>query len=176
MNDPMAEITQQVTDQVLQRLSNGDYILIIAAVQAKNIKNWGNLPEGGPVYGGVAVVVSDTDGTARRVTSEAIAAYVQNAVNAHAPYVDAQTKTMWYWDDGAKAYRDSGVSVVGPPGPPGPAGKQGPQGLNGVAVAAAGQYALNIDERGHLLLVYTGDTAPNLSIREDGHLVLEVPE
>ncbi len=172
----MAEITQQVTDQILQRLSNGDYLLIITAAQARNIQNWGDLPEGGPVYGGVAVVVSDTDGTARRVTSQAIAAYVQNAVNAHAPYVDAQTKTIGHWDDSVKADRDSGVSVVGPPGPPGPAGKQGPQGLNGVAVAAAGQYAFNVDKRGHLLCYYTGDTAPALSIRDDGHLVLEVPE
>ncbi len=172
----MAEINEQITDQVLVRLSNGNYLLIVGAVQATNIKNWGDLPEGGPVYGGEGVLVSATDGTARRVTSEAIASYVQNAVNAHAPYVDAKTKTMWYWDGSAKAYKDSGVSVVGPPGPPGPAGVQGPQGLNGVAVAAAGQYALNIDERGHLLLVYTGDTAPGLSIREDGHLVLEVPE
>ncbi len=172
----MAEITQQVTDQVLQRLSNGDYILIITAAQARNIKNWGDLPEGGPVYGGEGVLVSATDGTARRVTSQAIASYVQNAVNAHAPYVDAKTKTMWYWDDSAKAYRDSGVSVVGPPGPPGPEGKQGLQGLNGVAVAAAGQYAFNVDARGHLLLTYTGDTPPALSIRNDGHLILEVSD
>ncbi len=172
----MAEIMEQVTDQVLQRLSNGDYILIIVAAQAKNIKNWGDLPEGGPIYGGEGVLVSATDGTARRVTSDAIASYVQNAVNAHAPYVDAQTKTMWYWDDSAKAYRDSGVSVVGPPGAAGATGPQGPQGLNGVAVAAEGHYALNIDKRGHLLLIYTGDTAPALSIRDDGHLILEVPE
>ncbi len=172
----MAEINEQITDQVLVRLSNGNYLLIVGAVQATNIKNWGDLPEGGPVYGGEGVVVSDTDGTARRVTSEAIASYVQNAVNAHAPYVDAKTKTMWYWDDGAKAYRDSGVSVVGPPGPPGPAGAQGPQGLNGVAVAAAGQYAFNVDERGHLLCYYTGDTPPAFSINEDGHLIFEIPE
>ncbi len=172
----MAGIIEQVTDQVLQRLYNGDYVLIIAAAQAKNIKNWGDLPAGGQVYGGEGVLVSATDGTARRVTSQAIAAYVQNAVNAHAPYVDAQTKTMWYWDDSTKAYKDSGVSVVGPPGPPGPDGKQGPQGLNGVAVAAAGQYAFNVDERGHLLCYYTGDTPPALSINEDGHLILEVPE
>lgn len=171
----MAEVTQQITDQVLARLSSGNYILIVGAVQAANIKNWGDLPEGA-VYGGVALAASDTDGTGKRITAEAIASYVQNAVNAHLPYVDAQTKTVWQWDADAGAYADSGISVVGPPGATGATGATGPQGVSGVAVAAEGQYAFNVDENGHLLVYYTGDAAPAFSLSEDGHLILEISD
>ena len=63
---------------------------------------------------------------------------------------------------------------AGPTGPAGPQGPQGPQGINGVAVAAEGQYAFNVDENGHLILYYTGDTAPDFEIGEDGHLYLNI--
>lgn len=62
----------------------------------------------------------------------------------------------------------------GPEGPQGPSGPQGERGINGVAVEADGIYAFNVDENGHLILSYTGDTAPNFSINENGHLLLEV--
>lgn len=60
--------------------------------------------------------------------------------------------------------------VQGPAGPQGIQGPQGPQGINGVAVAAEGQYAFNVDENGHLILYYSGNTDPDFSIGEDGHL------
>lgn len=64
----------------------------------------------------------------------------------------------------------------GEPGPQGAQGIQGPpgpQGPSGVAVAAEGQYAFNI-ENGHLILYYTGDSAPDFDIGEDGHLYLNI--
>lgn len=64
--------------------------------------------------------------------------------------------------------------LTGPQGPAGLQGEQGPQGLNGVAVAADGQYAFNVDENGHLIVSYTGANAPNFSIDKNGHLILEI--
>lgn len=67
----------------------------------------------------------------------------------------------------------------GKQGEPGPQGQQGiqgppgPQGPSGVAVAAEGQYAFNIED-GHLILYYTGDSAPDFEIGEDGHLYLNI--
>lgn len=67
--------------------------------------------------------------------------------------------------------------IIGPQGPTGPIGPQGPQGergINGVAVEAAGFYAFNVDDNGHLILSYTGDQAPDFSIGSNGHLVLNI--
>lgn len=63
---------------------------------------------------------------------------------------------------------------AGPQGVEGPQGVPGPRGINGVAVAASGTYAFNVNEDGHLILNYTGDTAPDFSINEDGHLILNL--
>lgn len=63
---------------------------------------------------------------------------------------------------------------TGPQGAQGIQGPPGPQGTNGVAVAAEGQYAFNVDENGHLILYYTGDTPPDFEIKEDGHLYLNI--
>ena len=63
---------------------------------------------------------------------------------------------------------------AGPQGVEGPQGVPGPRGINGVAVAASGTYAFNVNEDGHLILSYTGDTAPDFSINEDGHLILNL--
>ena len=43
--------------------------------------------------------------------------------------------------------------IQGPQGPQGIQGPPGPQGINGVAVAAEGQYAFNVDSNGHLILL-----------------------
>lgn len=64
--------------------------------------------------------------------------------------------------------------ATGPTGPQGGQGPPGPQGINGVAVAADGQYAFNVNEDGDLILSYTGDTAPNMRINENGELILTV--
>ena len=64
---------------------------------------------------------------------------------------------------------DTGAQgAVGPQGAQGVEGPPGPQGINGVTVAANGQYAFNVDERGHLILSYTGEEAPNMHIDENG--------
>lgn len=64
--------------------------------------------------------------------------------------------------------------VAGPQGQQGIQGPPGPQGISGVAVAADGQYAFNVDENGHLILSYTGNTAPDFEIGEDGHLYFTI--
>ena len=64
--------------------------------------------------------------------------------------------------------------ATGPAGAEGKQGPPGPQGISGVAVAADGQYAFNVNEDGDLILSYTGDTAPNMHINEDGYLILTI--
>ena len=63
---------------------------------------------------------------------------------------------------------------TGPTGADGKQGPPGPPGINGVAVAADGQYAFNVNADGHLILSYTGDTAPNMRINGEGHLILTI--
>lgn len=62
---------------------------------------------------------------------------------------------------------------TGPQGPQGIQGSPGPQGINGVVVEAQGTYAFDVNGEGHLILHYTGD-APDFSINEDGHLMLNI--
>lgn len=64
--------------------------------------------------------------------------------------------------------------ATGATGAQGIRGEQGKPGLNGVALAADGIYAFNVDENGHLILSYTGDDVPNFEINESGHLILTV--
>lgn len=67
-------------------------------------------------------------------------------------------------------------------GPAGPAGPQGPRGDTGTAVAVetTGMYYFNVDNNsesqtfGHLFLTYTGETAPDFAINDDGHLIWTV--
>ena len=66
--------------------------------------------------------------------------------------------------------------IQGPQGPQGIQGPSGPQGINGVAVAAEGQYAVNVDSNGHLILFYEGNTTPDFSIGANGHLYYNFEE
>lgn len=66
--------------------------------------------------------------------------------------------------------------IQGPQGPQGIQGPSGPQGINGVAVAAEGQYAFNVDSNGHLILFYEGNTTPDFSIGANGHLYYNFEE
>lgn len=59
-------------------------------------------------------------------------------------------------------------------GPQGIQGIQGPRGIDGVVVEAEGQIGFSVNEAGHLLVTYSGDTPPAYSLGEDGHLYLEV--
>lgn len=63
---------------------------------------------------------------------------------------------------------------TGPKGEQGDQGPPGPQGINGVAVAAEGQFAFNVNEEGSLILYYTGSEVPDFSIHEDGHLYMNI--
>lgn len=58
----------------------------------------------------------------------------------------------------------------GEQGPPGPQGAPG-----GPAIEAEGLYGLYINEQGHLIVGYTGNTIPTFSIKSDGHLHYELP-
>lgn len=72
---------------------------------------------------------------------------------------------------------DTGVTAAGADGQnglQGPPGEKGEPGINGVAVATTGTYAFNVDENGHLIVMYTGDIAPDFSINSDGHLILNI--
>ena len=64
--------------------------------------------------------------------------------------------------------------ATGPQGPKGETGPKGDRGIDGVAVAADGQYAFNVNSEGHLIVSYTGTEAPKFRIAPDGHLKLEV--
>ena len=45
------------------------------------------------------------------------------------------------------------------------------RGIDGATVSASGQYGFAVED-GHLILYYTGDTPPDFSIDESGHLIL----
>ena len=70
----------------------------------------------------------------------------------------------------------------GATGATGPQGVQGPKGDTGTAVAVetSGMYYFNVDNDstsqtfGHLILTYTGETAPDFEINENGHLIWTV--
>lgn len=49
---------------------------------------------------------------------------------------------------------------------------KGEPGRNGAVVAANGLYGFQVNQEGHLILTYTGDTPPNFTINEAGHLIL----
>ena len=77
------------------------------------------------------------------------------------------------------------AGITGQPGQQGIQGIQGEQGIQGpkgdtgtaVAVETQGMYCFHIDNDSnsptyrHLFLTYSGDTAPNFSINEEGHLI-----
>lgn len=64
--------------------------------------------------------------------------------------------------------------AVGPKGEQGIPGPEGPRGIDGVAVSVEGTYAFNVNADGHLIVSYTGDTAPDFAINDDGHLILTI--
>lgn len=48
---------------------------------------------------------------------------------------------------------------------------RGERGYPGIAVETSGIFAFTVSPEGHLILSYTGDDAPGLSINEGGHLI-----
>ena len=79
---------------------------------------------------------------------------------------------------------------AGPQGPQGDVGPQGPQGIqgpkgdkgdtgeqgpSGVQVSASGFYVFSVNAEGHLICQYNdSDTPPDVSINEEGHLILNI--
>ena len=92
------------------------------------------------------------------------------------PYVG--TNGNWFtWNNDTAAYEDSGTKAQGVKGDKGNTGAQGlkgDKGDNGVALSADGIYAFNIDQRGHLIVSYTGNEAPNFKVNEQGHLIYTI--
>lgn len=123
--------------------------------------------------------------TAQRAAETALAGARQSAQDAsdtltlnrqvavRTPYVG--TNGNWYvWNNNTSSYEDSGTKAQGEQGIQGIQGiqgEQGPRGIDGVAVQAEGTFAFNVNEEGHLILSYTGDSAPDFSIDENGHLI-----
>lgn len=94
-------------------------------------------------------------------------------VAVRTPYVG--TNGNWFvWNNNTESYEDSGTKAQGDKGEQGIQGERGetgPRGIDGVAVQAEGMWAFNVNEEGHLILNYTGDTAPDFTVNEDGHLI-----
>lgn len=63
---------------------------------------------------------------------------------------------------------------TGPQGPQGATGEQGPRGVNGVAMAARGAFAFNVNGDGHLILYYADDDVPGFHIDSNGHLIMDI--
>lgn len=72
------------------------------------------------------------------------------------PYVDQSTKTWFVWDTRVGKFVDTGIKA---------------EGKDGSTISATGLWGVEVDENGDLILTYTGDDAPPLSINEDGDLV-----
>lgn len=51
-------------------------------------------------------------------------------------------------------------------------GNPGRDGINGVAVSTIGCFAFNVTQGGMLQVTYTGEDAPDIELREDGHIYL----
>ena len=64
--------------------------------------------------------------------------------------------------------------ATGPQGPQGAQGPAGPRGIDGVSVETSGMVNFNVNSEGHLICIYTGDTAPNYDINDSGHLCLDI--
>lgn len=89
--------------------------------------------------------------------------------STHPPIISEDSEWM-LWN--GTEYSDSGFTAMGLRGPQGVEGPQGPQGGTGVAVPVDGQYGFSVNTSGHLILTYTGDTAPDYEINSQGHLIL----
>lgn len=72
------------------------------------------------------------------------------------PYVDQSTKTWFVWDTRVGKFVDTGIKA---------------EGKDGSTISATGLWGVEVDENGDLILTYTGDEVPPLSINEDGDLV-----
>ena len=103
--------------------------------------------------------------------AEAAAVTAANAVQ-HPPKINAGgTWDLW---TGA-AYVTTGFPSRGEQGPQGiqgPEGQQGPRGSDAVAVETQGMFYFSVSAAGDLICTYTGDTAPDFEIDENGDLIL----
>lgn len=108
------------------------------------------------------------------VASETIATDAKNkaiaAVNK-GPYISASTRNWVTWDSSIGEWVDTGVDARGLEGRQGP---QGEPGRDAIAIEVKDQeIAFEIDENGHLILVYGSTEQPNYYINDEGHLIYE---
>lgn len=122
-----------------------------------------------------AAETAQTQAAASATAAEAAATRASN-VSVKVPYVGDNGN--WYvWDNDTGGYVDTGTHAQGAQGPKGEQGVQGvqgPQGINGVALAADGIFAFNVNAEGHLIVEYTGTDAPDFSINAEGHLIVNL--
>lgn len=139
---------------------------------------------------GIGRILSGDIDTSVDSASSSAAAAANSAISAAASAETAkqysgkppiiQNGTFWTWNAANGQYEDTGSPARGPKGEPGERGPQGiqgpegPRGIDGVAVAADGQYAFNVNADGDLILTYTGQDAPDFYIAADGTLRLRV--
>ena len=94
---------------------------------------------------------SDAESSSADAEASAIAA--AESVK-RSPYIDPNKKTWFVWDSNTGAFVDTGIVA---------------EGKNGIE--ADGLWGVYVDEEGFLVVTYTGDDPPPLSISDDGYLV-----
>jgi len=164
-------------DESLGRILNGDIDNAEASAQAaaEQAKGYAQSASSSALEAGKAVQTAEAAKEGAEAARESIENMTVSARNLP-PGSDATADKTAV---GGSFHIGFGIPA-GKQGADGPEGRQGIQGppgrdgVNGVAVPSAGQWALNVDENGHLILGYTGDQAPDLSINKDGHLILNI--
>lgn len=94
---------------------------------------------------------SDAESSSADAEASAIAA--AESVK-RSPYIDPNKKTWFVWDTAQGVFVDTGIVA---------------EGKNGIE--ADGLWGVYVDEEGFLVVTYTGDDPPPLSISDDGYLV-----
>lgn len=94
---------------------------------------------------------SDAESSSADAEASAIAA--AESVK-RSPYIDPNKKTWFVWDSNTGAFVDTGIVAEGQSG-----------------IEADGLWGVYVDEEGFLVVTYTGDDPPPLSISDDGYLV-----
>ena len=192
-----AAIAQTAADNTLNWAGEASYSAAQAVVSAEGVRENANVAYDSAARAKISEeIAAESAANAARSEksakeSEIVAKEARDAAELAAgktSYIGASGN--WYeWDSERGIFVDSGVpatgprgvqgiqgiqGVVGPRGAQGVQGPPGPQGVAGVAVQTTGYVTFNVTEDGILQCTYTGDEAPNYTINDDGHLILEL--
>lgn len=99
---------------------------------------------------------SDAESSSADAEASAIAA--AESVK-RSPYIDPNKKTWFVWDSNTGAFVDTGIVAEGQSG-----------------IEANGLWSTHISDDGYLVVTYTGDSPPPLSINEAGELVYSLAD